>query len=251
MIDKIKGLLLKVWVKLNHTSKPDVVFILSHMRSGSSLLEHILTSNEQILGFGEQNRIYKQDSDFLQMEIFIRWNLKKMFKNTKYVVDQVLHNEYTPDLTLFKNDQIKLIFLLRNPIETISSIENLGGYPYNINNKGVYNSIKYYVNRLNELMIISNSIPNISQFFLTYSDLVNNPDLTLKSLDMFLKLKTPLKKEYKLKRSTGKLGDRSEYIKTGEITSTTKKLIQLNNESLEKLKTIYDKTNDYFNFNEC
>lgn len=251
MINKIKKILLKAWAKLNPTSKPDVVFILSHMRSGSSLLEHILTSNEQILGFGEQNRIYEQDSNLIQMEVFIRWKLKKMFKNSLYVVDQVLHNEYTPNLSILKKDRMKFIFLLRTPIETISSIENLGGFPYSVNNKGLYNSINYYVDRLNELMLISKNIPKSSQFFLTYNDLINNPDLTLQNLDRFLGLKTPLKKEYKLKRSSGKFGDRSEYIKKGEITSTTKNYIQLNNESLEKLKMIFNKANGYFNFNKC
>jgi hypothetical protein len=251
MRDKIKGLILKVWAKLGLTSKPDVVFILSHMRSGSSLLEHILTTNEQILGFGEQNRIYNQESNLLQMEIFIRWKLKKIFKNYKYVIDQVLHNDYTPNLSLLKNERIKLIFLLRTPIETIASIESLGGFPYNINNKGIYNSINYYTDRLNELMTISKSVPESSQFFLTYHDLINNTDSTLSNLDKFLELKTPLKKEYNLKKSTGKLGDRSKYIKKGEIISTTKNSIQLNNESLEKLNSMYNMTNDYFNFSKC
>ena len=46
-MDIIKHLLFKIWFLLNPIAKPNVVFILSHMRSGSSLLEHILSSNNR------------------------------------------------------------------------------------------------------------------------------------------------------------------------------------------------------------
>ena len=42
---------------------PHTILIVSHMRSGSSLLEHILSTNDEIIGFGEQNRIYKNFID--------------------------------------------------------------------------------------------------------------------------------------------------------------------------------------------
>ncbi len=244
----IKHIAFKIWLILNPIANPNVVFILSHMRSGSSLLVHILSSNNQILGIGEQNRIYHKRIDLKQMELFVRWNQKSMFKPYKYIVDQILHSEYTPNKTLLKNNHIKFIFLIRSAHETMSSIENLGGHPYSINNKGKYNPINYYTNRFNELMLISKSISLKSQCFLTYEDLINNSDKTLRNLSLFLDLKTPLKKEYKLKNSTGKLGDRSENIKKGTIINTQNKLITLDSEAMEKLNIIYRKTHKYFNF---
>lgn len=247
-MDSIKQLLFKFWFVVNPIAMPNVVFILSHMRSGSSILEHILSSNSQILGTGEQSRIYHKKTDFNRMELFARWNQKSIFKSYKYTVDQLLHNDFTPNKTLLKNNHIKFIFLIRSPCETISSIENLGGYPYSIDNTGKYSSLNYYIDRLNELVIISKGIPSNSQCFLTYKDLTVNTDKTLHKISQFLELRTPLKKEYKLKSSTGKLGDRSEYIKRGKVIITKKNLIELDSEAKEKLDKIYRKTSKYFNF---
>ena len=89
-------------------TRPQTVFILSHMRSGSSLLEHILSSNDEIMGFGEQNRIYKNFFDLKKMEFYIRKKQRLFFNNVKYSVDQILHNQYTPNLSLLNNHSFNL-----------------------------------------------------------------------------------------------------------------------------------------------
>ncbi|MFC4721290.1 sulfotransferase [Geojedonia litorea] len=223
---------------------------MSHMRSGSSLLEHILSTNDQILGIGEQNRIYRNKTDLELIEYRARWVLKKFLKRYKYSVDQILHSEYISDRSILKDNSIKCIFLIRKPMETISSIENLGGYPYNINNRGKFNSINYYNKRVSELIQISRLIPANSQFFLTYNELISKPDETLQSLRDFLELKTPLTKEYKLKPTTGKMGDRSENIKAGTIILTKSKTIKLGKEICSKLVANYKKAYNYFNFKQ-
>ena len=58
----IKHLIFSFWKIFASNSKP--VFIVAHMRSGSSLLEHILSSNPEIIGAGEQSRIYATNTDF-------------------------------------------------------------------------------------------------------------------------------------------------------------------------------------------
>lgn len=247
-MDSIKKLFFKIWLLVNPNPEPMVVFILSHMRSGSSLLEHILSSNEQILGTGEQNRIYYEENDLKKMELFARRNQKSMLKFYKYMVDQVLHNEQTPNMNLLKNKHIKFIFLIRSPLETITSIENLGGRPYNLNKAGKYNPINYYTDRLNELILLSKSLPVKSQFFLTYSDLTMKTNQTLYDLSQFLDLKSPLNKVYKLKRSTGKFGDQSDNIKIGKVSIIKNKLIELDQKRMENLNETYRNTNKYFNF---
>lgn len=247
-MDIIKQFFFKIWLLVNPLPEPNAVFILSHMRAGSSLLEHILSSNRQILGTGEQNRVYYKKNDLKKMELFARRNQKSMLKLYKYIIDQILHNEQTPNKNLLINKHIKFIFLIRSPLETITSIENLGGRPYSINRTGKYNPINYYIDRLNELILLSKSLPIKSQFFLTYSDLTIDTNQTLYHLGRFLELKTPLNKVYKLKRMTGKLGDRSENIKIGKVTIIKNKLIELDQKMMEKLGKSYRNTNKYFNF---
>jgi len=243
----IKDKLICFWFKITPTSQPQVIFILSHMRSGSSLLEHILTTNNKILGFGEQNRIYHSLFDIKKMELYVRCKQKKLLKNPKYIVDQILHNSLTPNIKLLNNGRIKIIFLIRSPLETISSIERLGGFPYGIDLTGTYNSGNYYTNRMNTLMSISKSIPKSSQIFLTYNDLINDSDSALNNLSMFLELKYPLQKKYKLKPSTRVLGDRSENILKGEIVSMEKKTIPIDSRSLEKLDNVYNMVINFLN----
>lgn len=48
------------------------VFVMGHMRSGSSVLAHILSSNEQILSYGETNKKYVHYRDIIENEINIR-----------------------------------------------------------------------------------------------------------------------------------------------------------------------------------
>ncbi|MGM5470914.1 sulfotransferase family protein [Flavobacteriaceae bacterium LMO-SS05] len=251
MNKKLKLLIFKFWLKSHITPEPNLIFLISHMRSGSTLLEHILSSNNQILGFGEQSRVYTKKSDFKKMELFIRWNQKKIFKYSKYVVDQILHNKYTPNIDFLINHNVKFIFLARSPIETISSIENLGSHPYSKANRGLYNSIDYYINRLVEIISMSKIIPVNRQFFLTYTDLTEKTDQTLLGISEFLELKTTLKKDYKLKRSTGHLGDKFENIKKGTIILTQKKLTSLSDKSIKKMNLVYIKTIKHFNFIKC
>ena len=227
---------------------PHTILIVSHMRSGSTLLEHILSTNDEIIGFGEQNRIYKNFIDTKKMEFYIRRKQRLFFKNAKYTVDQVLHNQYTPNLSLLNNTFFRLIFLVRSPDETISSIENLESKHYSIQNIGLSNSLEYYKNRLEYMLKIKKQTPRSPHFFLTYSSLIDNPDQTLEKLTDFLSLRTPLKKEYRLKESTGNFGDRSKFIKEGKIQKIKKELIELSAEEMIKLNEVYDEINNSFNF---
>jgi len=44
-----------------------ILLILSHMRSGSSLLTHLLNSNPEIIGYGETHIQYASEQDFKKL----------------------------------------------------------------------------------------------------------------------------------------------------------------------------------------
>jgi hypothetical protein len=232
-------MVIKIWSEFSPSSQP--VFIMAHMRSGSSLLEHILSSNAEILGAGEQSRIYATNTDLKKGELFIKRINNKLFKPYKYITDQILHKKYTPSLDLIRSNTIKVVFLIRNPEETISSIEKLGG-PYGIYEKNVFSSSEYYTNRLEYLVNLSSQISERNQIFITYEELVTETEQTLKKLSSFLELKTNLKKEYSVKQTTGKYGDTSKNIKEGTIINTKKKLVKIDMETKVQLDNLYRET---------
>ena len=212
------------------------------MRSGSSLLEHILSSNKDILGMGERGSVYREESDFDKLEFSLRWSNKKLFTKYKYVVDQVLHDDLIPNSSILNSNKLKVVFLLRSPLEAISSLENLGG-PQGLKNIETLNSsVNYYKKRLTNLIEISRIIDIKSQHLITYENLILNPNQTLAELNDFFKLKSPLNQHYKVKKTTGILGDRSPNIKHGSIKKTNKKLIKLEERQLKELSDIYSST---------
>ena len=227
------------------SSRTQTIFIMAHMRSGSSLLEHILSSNSDVLGTGEQSRIYNSNLDIKKSELFIRKKNQKLFNKYKFIIDQILHNKYTPNLELLNNNNIKFIFLIRNPDETISSIENLGG-PYGINEKKKFSSSSYYSNRIEYLIKLSKLIPEKDQIFITYDQLIFESQSTLNKLTSFLQLKTSLKTVYNLKQTTGKLGDTSKNIKEGVIVKTKKNHIEIDTDIKNELNKFYLRTCIYF-----
>ncbi len=55
-----------IWVfnRLLKSEKRKMLFVCGHMRSGSSLLLHILNTNPEVLGFGEMHIKYHSEKDF-------------------------------------------------------------------------------------------------------------------------------------------------------------------------------------------
>lgn len=198
------------------------VFIMSHMRSRSSLLNHLLINHKDIDGIGESNKVYRSKMDFIKMRI--KTILASKFKTqwNFIFVDQINHNNKTPNIKVI-DSYAKLIFLYRNPEETFESIRLLTKEYYK---EWSHSKIeKYYINRLKFLIQLRNSTPN--------SISVESDELIYNSLDCFNKLETFLainekfSTQYLTKAFTGIKGDPSEIISKGKIIKSAKKTYQL------------------------
>src|SRR5262245_57001546 len=55
------------------------ILILGHMRSGSTLLLHILLTNPEVIGCGERNAVYRSPEDFDKLEIASRFAQRAPF----------------------------------------------------------------------------------------------------------------------------------------------------------------------------
>jgi hypothetical protein len=193
------------------------IFLLSHMRSYSSLLSHILGSHNEISGYSEMHLSYKNKSDLT----VLRYRVYSMNNNNldgTYVFDKILHNHYISN-ELLNSKNIKNLFMLRAPEDTIKSISKMSS---NLNNPVRLNSFdkigNYYIERLKHLSELVKRT-NRNAVYLDAEKIVHNTDFVLGYLTDWLQLPTKLSSEYKTFSHTGKpgFGDPSDNIKQGKI----------------------------------
>ena len=237
------------------SSKKDLkyIFILSHMRSRSSVLSHILGSNDSVCGYGELQNSYIQHTDITKMHKDLYNDLKCNFRG-KYLLDKILGNHLTISDEVFETVKPKVIFLLREPESTIKSIMNMG-YITGVDwYKDPKKASDYYCSRLSHLTSYAESFTGDS-FFLESSELVNNTDQVLKELTKWLKLKKPLMPKYKKFDYTGKpgYGDPSDNIQIGKLIKTKGhpnieipiEILQIAESSYEKCRNSLHKISRY------
>lgn len=198
------------------------VFVLSHMRSYTSLLCHILHSNPDITGYVEQHMKYQTHLDLLDLGIKVAHTNDGKLAG-RYVLDKILHNnaEVAPEV-LGRND-VFAVFSIREPGQTIRSTiamvsrKKKGKQDWKADPTRV---AAYYVRRLDRLVEMAAQKPKRSIFF-EAERLVNDTQSVLGGLSSFLELKQPLSPRYETFEFTGKpkFGDPGKFISSGHIVS--------------------------------
>lgn len=193
------------------------LFILSHMRSYSSVLSHVLGSHPQIDGYCETHLRYRFSFDLLRL----KWRVRKLTGEPlrgRYVLDKILHN-YPVAPGILENTRTRAIFLLRQPTDVVQSIVHMGRHlDLNAQNSNVVNATQYYVERLGQLATLARVFGKRAAF-VESEMLVSRTDDTLGFLQNFLDLDSPLERRYRSFAKTGKpgYGDPSDMIHSGEI----------------------------------
>ena len=105
----------------SHRYAGTFLFVVSHMRSYSSLLCHILGSHRAISGYSEAHQSYFGRNDLDRLARSVRDHTGEADLKP-FVLDKVLHNyrEIAPDV--LRRADVRCLFLLRNAEETIASI---------------------------------------------------------------------------------------------------------------------------------
>ncbi len=217
---------------------------MGHPRSGSSLVMHLLTTNNEILGFGEYLTKYYDSRTLLKAEFDIRRKTNQLFSSCDYIANQINHHSITPNKELLKDENIKVIFLIREPEASLSSwkiFSEKKGKPM-----GIEAISEFYIERLEYLGQLANHLPAKNWCYMKYEDLIENPEVTLANLSRFLRLSEALSSNYSLQRFTQVWGDSSENITKGEIFKTTSKQIPIEQNIIQITTEVYQKTLNQF-----
>lgn len=198
-----------------------ILFILSHMRSGSSLLTHILNSNPEIIGYGETHLNYHSEGDLKQLLLKVYSRLNSLEMNHRYAMDKVLHNHKFADDSFLTSSQVYNVFLLRNPQRVLPSILSIKP------DWSQEKAFNYYSERLEQLQYYAQKINDPEHCLLiTYEQLLENSTEIFEKLQTFLGTTYPFTEEYQVLKTTGMkgIGDSSENIKVGKIVKKQRQL---------------------------
>jgi hypothetical protein len=196
---------------------PSALLLLGHMRSGSTLLLHLLMTNSEVSALGERGAVYASRADLARLAIASRVERRSPFRHLRYVADQVNHNYLTPNSSLLRDPRVRILFLLRRPELTIASILEL----YRSHYRQAWSpsqAVDYYVERLGALAELGESLANpICAALIPYEALTDLPQDTLEALRVFLGLRQGFTQTYSTHSFTGKYGDPGPNIAAGKI----------------------------------
>lgn len=195
----------------------EFVHILSHMRSGSTLLAHLLASHPEIIGYGETHIRYNSPKDF---DALVRDVLQTLGRfpppgPERYVLDKLLHDHLLkPDnVRLLIEAKVRVVFLLREPRGSLASmLKHL--------KMTEQNAALYYVTRLVTLERYAQALaPHAGCAALTYDQLLYRTDESLELLKSHLGLRHAPAENYRMLPTTGqqRVGDFSPNIFAGSI----------------------------------
>ena len=136
------------------------LFIVGHWRSRSTLLTHILNSNQECCAAGEAYIDYASKKGFTKLALKNIYKHRLLAITNKYFIDACLSNKYTPPQHLLIRPNVKTIFLVRPPEEAVKSFIEL---TEKYNDKWAEEkAISYYNERLEFLIDLKKTCPEMA-----------------------------------------------------------------------------------------
>ncbi|MBY6005203.1 sulfotransferase [Salipiger bermudensis] len=181
------------------------IFILAHMRCGSTALSNILCTRPDVSGYGEAHVRY--DGKGALGRLVVNQALRKSWKpGATHLFDKILHNrhdEAAPE-AFFRSFGI---FVARRPAASIRSICKLyrdlgrdGEYPDH------EAAAIYYLERLHAMHLLWDRFAPERRFGITHAALLADPEAALAALGTQLALSPPLENRYESHAASRKGG---------------------------------------------
>jgi len=220
------------------TTPHGYILILSHMRSGSSLLLHLLQTSSEINGCGERNTTYERQTDLTLLAIK-SMSARQQSLLANYSADQINHTRFVKSEDLLLLPSVYPIILTREPKGAIESMVDVLGrfYDFDIND-----ALAHYRERLPTLARYAELLQSHGRMLsLTYDELVHETDVSLVRIRSYLALQSELSSRYSTFDFTGKRGDPSPRIQSGKVLGESKRYLDvISSTDLRQLTELYD-----------
>jgi hypothetical protein len=207
------------------------LLLLTHARSYSTLLCHILGSHPRICGYSEAMIPYETAVDLIRLncEVFRAGNYRG---DCEYVVDKLLYDNFDVSDVVLGLARVIPLLIIREPESAIASLVRVRTREYE---QGMSDwaaggidrarntelAAVYYISRLGTLRVMAARLEAMGKrgLFLTAESLMADTAATFRWLERELGLSEPLREEYRLFPNTGAVGsgDTSPMIRSGRI----------------------------------
>lgn len=186
------------------------LFVLSHMRSRSTLLAHLLGSHPEISGHLETHIRYRRRRDFHKLRYAVS-DAEGGAPLARYAMDKILHHWYV-DLAVADRMDVLPVFLVREPEEALPSLRHF------VAGRRLRDALRHYGKQLRWLETAAQRLHG-EALFVRSESIVDETDRLLAFLGDALGLATPLSPRYAIFDATGTshAGDPSKRIRTGRV----------------------------------
>jgi hypothetical protein len=207
------------------------LLLLTHARSYSTLLCHILGSHPQVCGYSEAMIAYETAVDLIRLncEVSRAGNYRG---DCEYVVDKLLFDNFGVSDVVLRIPRVTPLLIIREPESAIASLVRMRDREYEQGiadwTGGVIDRSRnaelaavYYISRLGTLQAFAARLEAMGKrgLFLAAENLLTDTAATFRWLEQELELREPLREEYRLFANTGAVGsgDTSPAIRSGRI----------------------------------
>ena len=194
LIDKSKALLIesdkKDFNKKAEKNYCENIFVVGMPRSGSTLVESILSMNNDVCDLGEINFLeesFKEYENSKEDMNFAELYLKKVSSKTNFKIttNKNLYNYLYTGLIASQIPNAKIIHCFRNPLDNILSIYRANFKRGNEYSSSIVDCARIYLDQENVMKKYKNRFPS-KIYDLNYDSLVTNPNQEIKSLIKWL-----------------------------------------------------------------
>jgi hypothetical protein len=170
------------------------IFILAHMRCGSTALSNILCSRPDVSGYGEAHVRYT-GTDSLG-RLVVNQALRRGWRpGARYLFDKILHTRHDAEVPQDFFDS-RAIFMARDPQPAIRSIRALFSRSGKAEYQTDIEAATYYIDRIQRLITLWLRFDIDRRVGVTHADLTTDPDATLQRISQRLQLSPPLVNRY-------------------------------------------------------
>lgn len=223
------------------------IFILSAMRSGSTLMQHIAGQQSHVLSAGETKIEYTLPDhlSILRQYLFTYQEVPPENQSSSQwtFLEKCVHRRYLPAINPIDLPETRFLFIIRHPHPALSSLLELKNWPYSESTEA---ALFYYQQRFRELSELASSLQDPARaYFLTYEDFLAHPSQHLQRLSRFLQMPEPLQSGYRQQKWTAKLslGDVSSNIRRKQIMPNDRRdLVQLSPTDRQQMEDLFAKT---------
>lgn len=194
--------------------RPEALFVIGHMRSGSTLLAHLLVAHDEIAGYGEAHLSYRSALDRLRLRLHVFVRHPQARVTQTYVMDKIVNEVFEFDPAVLRSPRTRAVLLLREPVASLESLHRI------LPEWSEGAVLEHYLERVRALETCAATLAGTGRALaLTHDELVGDPERTLGALTRWLGLQTPLRDAYAPTLTTGQWGwgDTTERIWAGRV----------------------------------